>query len=159
MKGNGILNKHETKIPPPVVAALILIAMWLVRGVLVPMMIPMLLRLWIGIFFGAFGVLIAGMGMIAFRRAQTTINPVNPGQASRIVTGSVYRFTRNPMYVGLTAALLSFMAWFAVPWLLIGPVLFVLYIDRFQIIPEERALRLKFGAEYEEYVHRVRRWI
>jgi protein-S-isoprenylcysteine O-methyltransferase Ste14 len=105
------------------------------------------------------GMLVMVLGMLAFRRAKTTINPVKIGAASSIVTGGVYRYTRNPMYVGLTLMLLGLAVHIAVPFVLVGPVIFVFYITRFQIIPEERVLTSKFGEEYRKYQERVRRWL
>jgi len=105
------------------------------------------------------GILVMVFGMLAFRRAKTTINPVKIGAASSIVTGGVYRYTRNPMYVGLTLMLLGWAVRIAVPFVLAGPVVFMLYITRFQIIPEERVLTSKFGEEYRKYQERVRRWL
>ena len=98
-------------------------------------------------------------GIIAFRIAKTTINPVQIDQASRVVTGGIYRVTRNPMYVGLTALLTTWAVWLAMPWTLLGPVLFAIFIHRFQILPEERVMSAKFGKEYDEYRKRVRRWV
>jgi protein-S-isoprenylcysteine O-methyltransferase Ste14 len=63
------------------------------------------------------------------------------------------------MYVGLTAELLGWAVWLSNPWVFLGPVAFMLYITRFQIIPEERAMSLKFGRDYDEYRKRVRRWL
>jgi len=104
-------------------------------------------------------VLVAGSGMLAFRRAKTTINPVQIDAASSVVSNGVFRYTRNPMYVGLTAALTSWAVWLAVPWTLLGPVVFALFIHRFQILPEERVMSARFGREYDEYRLRVRRWM
>jgi protein-S-isoprenylcysteine O-methyltransferase Ste14 len=107
---------------------------------------------------GTLGIVIAGLGSLAFRRARTTTNPMKPATASSVVTGGVYRHTRNPMYLGTAAVLLGWAAFLAVPWAFLGPVLFIAFITRFQIIPEERALAAKFGGEYTEYQERVRRW-
>jgi protein-S-isoprenylcysteine O-methyltransferase Ste14 len=78
---------------------------------------------------------------------------------SRVVTGGIYRITRNPMYVGLTGLLTMLAVHLAVPLALIGPLGFAFYIHYFQILPEERVLRAKFGPEYEEYCRRMRRWL
>jgi protein-S-isoprenylcysteine O-methyltransferase Ste14 len=96
---------------------------------------------------------------LAFRRANTTINPVKIEAASSIVTNGIYRYTRNPMYVGLTLLLAGWAIHIAVPFVLLGPLVFILYITRFQIIPEERVLTSKFGGEYRKYQERVRRWL
>lgn len=95
----------------------------------------------------------------SFRSAETTVNPVHVERASALVSSGVYRFTRNPMYVALTSLLVAWAAYLAAPWSFLGPPVFVLFIARFQILPEERAMTAKFGAAYLEYKSRVRRWL
>ena len=80
-------------------------------------------------------------------------------RASTLVTDGVFRFSRNPMYVGFAAALVGWAVCLAAPWTLLGPVAFVLYTNRFQVLPEERMMRAKFGGAYDEYRARVRRWV
>jgi protein-S-isoprenylcysteine O-methyltransferase Ste14 len=104
------------------------------------------------------GIVIAGLGEVAFHKAKTTSNPLKPQTASSLVTSGVYRFTRNPMYAGVAAWLLGWAAFLAVPWAFLGPILFIAFITRFQIIPEERALKARFGSDYAEYQQRVGRW-
>ncbi|MDQ7744327.1 methyltransferase family protein [Hydrogenophaga pseudoflava] len=99
-------------------------------------------------------------GLLAFRASRTTVNPLRPERASSLVTRGVYRITRNPMYVGMVFLLLAWGVYLAQwPALLLGPVAYVLYLTRFQIVPEERALLLLFGEEYRAYMARVRRWL
>ena len=76
-----------------------------------------------------------------------------------MVSGGVYQFTRNPMYLGLLVTLLAWAAFLAKPLALLFLPVFVLYINSFQITPEERVLTSLFGAEYESYKARVRRWL
>lgn len=94
-----------------------------------------------------------------FRRAGTTINPVTIDRASQLVVEGVYGWSRNPMYVAMAAILAAIAAAAAQPVLLIGPIAFILFITRFQIIPEERAMATLFGAAYASYRSRVRRWL
>ncbi len=98
-------------------------------------------------------------GDLEFRRARTTINPFKPEKSTALVTTGIYRLTRNPMYVGLTLVLVGWAAFLCSAWTLLGPVAFVLYINRFQIAPEERVLSSKFQDAYTEYTSRVRRWL
>jgi protein-S-isoprenylcysteine O-methyltransferase Ste14 len=149
----------EARVPPPILAALFAVAMWQAARVLTPAPVPFQWRYVLAGVFGAFGVTVAALGILAFRRAKTTINPANPEEASTVVTSGIYRFTRNPMYVGLAAALITLAVWLSVPWLLLGPVAFIFFITRFQIIPEERVLSSKFGPEYDQYRRRVPRWL
>ena len=99
------------------------------------------------------------LGLLAFRASQTTINPLKPQRASALVTGSVYRITRNPMYVGMCILLSAWAVYLTALLPFAGPVIFVLYITRFQIQPEERVLSHLFGEQYAEYTTRVRRWL
>ncbi len=94
-----------------------------------------------------------------FRRARTTVSPLSPESASTLVRSGVYRWSRNPMYVGLTLLLGAWSLWLGSVWALLGPVALVLYLSRFQIAPEERVLSAKFGADYEAYRAAVRRWL
>ena len=149
----------ELKIPPPAVAALLAVAMWFSSRFGPSVELPLLAR---SIAFGVIVFAGAAMGVagnVAFKRARTTPNPFRPQQASSLVTTGIYRYTRNPMYVGLCLVLLGWAAFLGAAFALLGPVAFVAYIARFQILPEERALSAKFGAAYSEYVAQVRRWL
>ena len=98
-------------------------------------------------------------GLLAFWKVRTSINPLRPAQASWMVRHGIYRFTRNPMYLG---QLLQLVAWaFWLENLLAFAVLpaYIAYLTRFQIIPEERILSARFGASYAAYQQRVRRWV
>lgn len=153
------MHALEHKVPPPIVAALVGAAMWAAARIAPALQIEGNLRFAIAGAFFLLGVIVTALGFMAFRRAKTTINPLEPEAATSLVTGGIYRYTRNPMYVGFAALLLGWAVYLAVPWVLLGPVAFILFITRFQIIPEERALSSKFGREYGEYQERVRRWL
>ena len=105
------------------------------------------------------GLLIPMLGIFEFRRVRTTVNPMNPGSASSLVTRGIYRWTRNPMYVGDVLLLLAVVVFFSNPLGLAGVVLFVLWMDLLQIPAEERALRERFGEAYEAYCASVGRWL
>ena len=116
-------------------------------------------RIPIAIGLAILGLAFAVSGATQFERAQTTVNPRRPEGTSTLVTDGIYRFTRNPMYVGLMLVLLGWSAFLASPVSLGGVVAFIVYITRFQIKPEERILVEKFGDEYREYMSGRRRWI
>jgi protein-S-isoprenylcysteine O-methyltransferase Ste14 len=97
--------------------------------------------------------------MIQFRRAHTTIDPHKPETANALVTSGVYAWTRNPMYLGLSTLLLGWAITLGTLSPLAGPALFVLLIHRVQILPEEHALRMRFGQDYDQYCRRVNRWL
>ena len=98
-------------------------------------------------------------GLLAFRRAKTTVNPLSPEKSTTIVRSGPYRFTRNPMYLGIALLLSAFCLYLANPVSLAAVVVFVAYITRFQILPEERLLLAKFGEAYAQYARSVRRWL
>jgi len=104
--------------------------------------------------------LIVGLpAVFGFHRAKTTVNPLKPEASTALVTGGIYRWTRNPMYL---AMLLLLLAWACIVsnWAALAILpLFVAYLNRFQIGPEERALQARFGAEFESYRRKVRRWL
>jgi protein-S-isoprenylcysteine O-methyltransferase Ste14 len=153
------MHKLELKIPPPVVALLIAAAMWgLVRGTPTPEPSSSL-RMVIAITIALVGAGFDIAGLIAFRRARTTVNPLRPEATSAFVRSGVYRYTRNPMYVGLAMLLLAWTTWLWSAWALVGPLAFILYISRFQIAPEEKILARKFGSDFTEYCAKVRRWL
>jgi len=156
--GLPMMRALEHRVPPPIVALLLGAAMWAVaRGTAALPVNPSLRYPVAGILF-AFGIVIAGLGELAFHKAKTTSNPLRPQAASSLVTGGVYRFTRNPMYSGVAALLLGWASFLAAPWAFLGPIVFIAFITRFQIIPEERALQSRFGPDYAEYQQRVGRW-
>lgn len=149
----------EHKIPPPVVAVLVAAAMWAVSSFQPSLPLAPTVRQFAAAALAIVGVTFDLLGLFAFRRSETTVNPLKPSKASALVTGGVYRITRNPMYVGLAFVLTAWAVHLSMLWPFVGPVLFVLYITRFQIAPEEQAMRSKFGEEYAAYAARVRRWL
>lgn len=152
------MSTLELKIPPPVVAVLLAVAMWSTPHVVATLPMARSACIVAGIGFAIVGLAITISGMLAFRRVRTTINPLKPAAASALVVNGVYRFTRNPMYVGLLLVLAGWATYLghALPYLALP--LFVGYITEFQIKPEERVLTAVFGAEFTSYMGRVRRW-
>jgi len=149
----------ERRVPPPVVGALVAAAMWAASALGPPFGAGSAIR------YAAVAILVAAgltfdlLGILAFRTARTTINPLKPERASALVTHGVYRVTRNPMYVGMGLLLLAWAIYLGALVPFAGPVVFVLYITRFQIRPEERVLLGLFGDAYSAYAARVRRWL
>lgn len=148
----------ENKIPPPVVFALVAAVMW-ASSCMLPSADVFGAWRWplVAAFFLA--ALIGPAAIMGFSRAGTTIDPVRIDRASSLVTSGAFGITRNPMYVSMASLLLAIAFYLSVPWTFVGPLLFVLFINRFQIIPEERVMAAKFGDDYAAYKRRVRRWI
>ncbi|SJN56706.1 hypothetical protein VR7878_01916 [Vibrio ruber DSM 16370] len=97
--------------------------------------------------------------LFTFYRVRTTVNPVRPDLAATVVTHGVFRFSRNPMYLGLVLILIADVYWLGSFIGLIWIIGFVMYMTYFQIIPEERILAARFGEPYRVYLQRVRRWL
>lgn len=158
---NGVmrLSRLECLVPPPVILLGVAVAMGYGARVAGRVALPTSVR------FGAVALLLlcsfllGSSGIWSFWRARTVINPHKPEHTSTLVVAGVYRFTRNPMYLGLVAALFAWAFYLASPLALLGPFLFGAYITRFQIIPEERMLAQKFGDVFIAYSRKVRRWI
>lgn len=149
----------DTRIPPPVVMLLVGALMWIVARYTPPPAFDFSLQrpLWLALAIA--GLSCELLPALRFLRARTTVNPLRPQRASQLVTDGLNRYSRNPMYLG---QLLLLFAWavFLGHILSAGlPLLFALYITRFQILPEECALEARFGDAYADYRARVRRWL
>jgi protein-S-isoprenylcysteine O-methyltransferase Ste14 len=153
------MNALEHRIPPPIVMLLTGLAMWQFARLLPRVEVDDTLRLVLAGMFLIDGVFCCLAGVYCFRKAQTTVDPLHPDKASRLVTGGIYQVSRNPMYLGFAILLLAWAVYLASPWMLLGVPAFMLYIRRFQIAPEERALSALFGSEFADYCARVRRWL
>lgn len=149
----------EAKIPPPAVAAATAVIMWGISRLAPQVAMPSGIRMGLSIAILMVGIAFTVAGMLSFRRARTTINPTKPEEASLLVRTGIYRLTRNPMYLGLLIDLGAWAVFLSSAWSLLGVAGFVLYISRFQIAPEERALSKLFGSEFATYKASVRRWL
>ena len=127
-------------IPPPVVVAIIGLVMWAVDR-----------KVELGKFESAFeapvasvllitGLILMSMAVASFLAAKTTVNPLRPCRASSLVTTGIFRISRNPIYLGDLLVLAALAVWLGNVVNVLPLVLFVWYVNRFQIIPEERAL-------------------
>ncbi|MGV3740892.1 MAG: methyltransferase family protein [Burkholderiaceae bacterium] len=149
----------EHKIPPPVIGAIAALTMWGVSGLGPALAFATSPKYVMVAFLVIAGLAFDLLGLLAFRASRTTINPLKPERTTALVTSGVYKITRNPMYVGMSLLLLAWAVWLSALLPFAGPVVFVLYITRFQIQPEERVLLELFGEEYATYALRVRRWL
>ena len=141
----------DHKIPPPVIALICAALAWILAHLtpglsyLVPARIPIIVLLVL------IGLALDISGLMSFRKAKTTFNPLAPGRSKSIVQNGPYQFTRNPMYLGLVFNLLGLCVYVSNPFTLVAIVVFVAYITRFQIIPYERILLSQFGDSYAQY--------
>ena len=149
----------ELKVPPPAVALVFGVLMWLASRLVAPVEVSFGIRVILAVVIAFVGSVFGIGGMASFVRAKTTMNPIKPGTTSSLVSGGIFSITRNPMYLSLLIYLLAWAVYLSRwPAALFLPV-FVLYITQFQIKPEERVLSSLFGEEYASYKARVRRWL
>jgi protein-S-isoprenylcysteine O-methyltransferase Ste14 len=145
------------KIPPPVIFLAFLLAgvglelLWPLGG------LPLALAIACGVLGLVAWAYLDGSSMQRFRRANTALEPWKP--TSALVTDGPYRFTRNPIYLGMTALYVGIALAFGVLWALILLPLVLVVIDRFVITREERYLARRFGDQYAAYRRRARRWV
>lgn len=149
----------ELRVPPPVVASLLMAGMWSLAHWWPVWRFQLPAQTPLGVAVAVMGVGVTALGALEFRRFKTTVNPLRPEKASSVVSTGIFRVTRNPMYVGLLLVLTGVFVWAGAVSAAVALPAFVLYINRFQIQPEERALLAKFGDEYARYQAQVRRWL
>jgi len=132
--------------------------MWLVSRAAPSLHFDVPAHKWLAMILVSVGFLTGISGVATFRIAKTTVNPTKP-RASSLVTWGVYAISRNPMYLGGLIMLLGWAIFLLNALAFLFLAVYVLYINRFQIAPEERALTLLFGERYVAYQMRARRWL
>jgi protein-S-isoprenylcysteine O-methyltransferase Ste14 len=155
----GRMPRLELRVPPPLAAAVTAALMGAVALGVPSAAVAVPARLTLALAVAALGGCVAVAGVLAFRRHRTTINPLKPERASSLVVTGIYRHTRNPMYLGILLALAGWGVFLANALAALWLPAFAVYLGKYQIGPEERALAAKFGAEFERYAQSVRRWI
>ena len=145
----------ELKLPPPLVAFICAVIIYFLPNYAEPNSV----YLYFAVICFSFGVVVDLCALWAFWKNKTTINPLYPNKTSALTREGIYRFTRNPMYLGLTCLLLAWAFWLGNAFALLVVWGFITYITRFQIKPEERILAQKFGKVYQEYCQKVPRWL
>ena len=150
-------DNSSVRIPPPLVYfAAIAVGYWL-RGRYPLAFVPAGLAQPVGAALVVLGVALAIAGAVTFQRAGTSPNPTKP--STTVVMHGVYRFTRNPMYLGMTVLTLGAAVWLNTAWILILLVPAQAVMRWHVIAREEAYLEAKFGEPYREYKRRVRRWL
>jgi protein-S-isoprenylcysteine O-methyltransferase Ste14 len=152
-------NRLKTLIPPPVYLLAFGAVMWLMHSY-----VP--LYYWLEMpwrYAGLLLIFLAGLSdlwsLSLFLKLHTTPNPMRPGAATHLVTTGLYRYSRNPMYLGMLVMLLGWWIWLgSLTPILLLPV-FVYVLVKMQIEPEEEALEAHFGDRYRDYKSSVPRWL
>jgi len=106
----------------------------------------------------AMAMVIGVFAVLQFLRSKTTIDPTSPNKTSKLVTKGVFKFSRNPMYLAMLLLLLAWGIWLGNAFNTLLAAGFVSYMNHYQILPEEEALNILFGKEYQQYCFKVRRW-
>lgn len=153
------MSRLELKVPPDLAWVCVAALMWAASVMTPRVSLPSSLRATGAVALAILGVWAVVAARVSLGRAETTWGPMTPQQTTRLVTSGVYHISRNPIYLGMWLVLLSLAVASASPAAALLSGVFVLYLNRFQIGPEERVLTSILGREYEEYVRRVRRWI
>lgn len=149
----------ELKVPPVGICLLAGAAMWGLAEAFPAATIALPARVFLIVTLLCAGGAIAAAAIIGFRRFSTTVNPTSPDRASALVVTGIYRYTRNPMYLALLLVLVAWWIYLPNAAAVIVLPAFIVYMNRFQIQPEERALLENFGDDYAQYMNRVRRWL
>jgi len=148
------INKN---VHPPIVALMfIVIAYFLGRFVPLPLIVPGILRS-MGLVLTFVGFLLGIGAFMEFRKARTTLDP--HGSSKQVVTSGIYRFTRNPIYLGFLLMVIGLPLNSGLYWGIVMAPLYVFIMNRLIIQHEEAYLEKKFGKTYTGYTSRVRRWL
>jgi len=153
------MHHLELKIPPAALVLLFAWAMWCVAEVSPWAVVQIPGKVLVASVLWGAGVVLIIIGAVAFISAKTTVNPLMPELTTSIVTRGIYKLSRNPMYVGFFMILVAWAVFLGNILSTVLLPLFVVYMNQFQITPEENALLAKFGDEYARYLKSVRRWI
>jgi protein-S-isoprenylcysteine O-methyltransferase Ste14 len=147
------------KVPPVAVGLIAAALMWIVSSAVPAFDFRFPAKSVFALGLALIGGLTCLAGVVSFRRAKTTVNPMKPDSTSSLVVSGIYRYTRNPMYLGFLLILLGWAAFLSNVLAFVFLPAFTLYMNRFQISPEERVLAAVFAQEYAEYRTSVRRWL
>lgn len=148
----------ESKVPPPAIVIVMAVFMWLLSRAAPSLHFELPAHNWLAVGLVVAGFVIGISGVVTFRKAKTTVNPLRP-HASSLVTWGVYAISRNPMYLGGLTMLLGWAILLSNALAFVFLPVYVLYLSRFQIAPEERVLTSLFGETYVAYQARTRRWL
>ena len=149
----------ELKVPPVAQFLAFAAVIWLLPRFLPALSIEIPARRILVVLFFCLGGIVAVPAVAAFRTSGTTVDPRDPGKASRLVVRGIYGYSRNPMYLGLLFLLLAWAIYLSNPLGFAVLPLFVVCMNRLQIVPEEAAMEAQFGHEYRDYRKSVRRWL
>ena len=145
------------KIPPPLIVLTLIISIYFSSKRIDLINIPFQLE--ISFFMLSLGILIFINPVLKFIKSKTTINPIQFEETNKLVTSGIFKYSRNPMYLGMLMIIISTSIFYLNIYSMLTPFLFIFWINKFQIKREEAFLAEKFGKEYLSYKNKTRRWI
>lgn len=149
----------KLKIPPALVAVIIAGMMRMVSVYLPFGSLTLFGAYWVAGLLMAAGGVLGVAGLVQFYRNGTSIDPHKPEKTRTLITGGIYQYSRNPMYLALFFLLIAYASILQNVLNLVLLPLFIWYMNRYQIMPEEKVMEQKFGREYRKYASEVRRWL
>ena len=149
----------KLKVPPVIVFVVSAVLLRLIQSITSDFHLTIPFGQYIALFTLSAGIAIALAGVIEFSKHKTTVDPTKPGKASSMVTSGIYRYTRNPMYLGMVVVLFGGVIYYGNPFTILALLFLVWYLTQFQIKPEEEILKENFGKPYTDYMKRVGRWV
>ena len=150
-------SKKKLKIPPPILVIILITSIYFSSDKLDLISIPY--RTLFSIVILSIGILVIINPVVKFIKSKTTVNPVEFKNVEKLVTSGIYKYSRNPMYLGMIMIIISTAVYYLNFFSLLTPFIFYFWINRFQIKREEVFLEEKFGQEYLSYKTKTRRWI
>ena len=147
----------SNKIPPPIVTLFFGLCIYLSRPYFPELSFSILNSLSTILF--VLGITVFATAVSSFKRQNTTVNPISIEKASSLVVKGVFKYSRNPMYLGMLFVLLGLTFKFNLIGGLLFTSIFMIFISIFQIKPEEAAMEKLFGQEWKDYIKNVRRWL
>ena len=147
----------SNKIPPPIVTLFFGLCIYLSRPYFPEFSFSILNSLSTISF--VLGITVFVTAVSSFKRQNTTVNPISIEKASSLVVNGVFKYSRNPMYLGMLFILLGLTFKFNLIGGLLFTSLFMIFISKFQIKPEEAAMEKLFDQEWKDYIKNVRRWL
>lgn len=145
------------KIPPPILVIILATSNYLSKNQIEIISPPY--KYSISVLILLVGSLILINPVFKFIKSKTTVNPVKFKKVNKLVTSGIYKYSRNPMYLGMILIIISTSIFYLNYYSVVTPFIFYFWINRFQIKREEIFLKEKFGKEYLSYMSKTRRWI
>jgi protein-S-isoprenylcysteine O-methyltransferase Ste14 len=151
--------KLGLKVPPVAQGIIALILIWLLSRYWPVYRMNTIFQGAVALSIISIGLCVGALAVGVFLKLRTTVDPRYPNKTIRLVTTGIYKYSRNPMYLAILMVLIGVSVYLGALSSILILLIFVIYINQFQIVPEERSLEQKFGDSYRQYAKGVRRWV